>query len=165
MGMDVEPSNSVIQTVVYRRYSAHWKKPEPNAPESSADGLLIPGPLLQARVGDTLRVHFKNMDTLRHAPHSMHFHGVHYTPSSDGAFLPGFSGRDGNVKFGQKWTYRLTAGADSSGVWPYHDHSPSMHESIDGGMFGMLSILGRRQAAPDREFEVVFTPFGKFMAI
>ena len=55
--------------------------------------------------------------------------------------------------------------SDSFGVWPYHDHSPSMHESIAGGMFGMLSILRRHERAPDREFEVVFTPFGKFMAI
>jgi FtsP/CotA-like multicopper oxidase with cupredoxin domain len=69
------------------------------------------------------------------------------------------------VKFGRTWTYRLTAGRDSVGVWPYHDHSPSMHDSIDGGMFGMLSILGRRERAPDREFQVVFSPFGKFMAI
>ena len=50
-------------------------------------------------------------------------------------------------------------------MWPYHDHSPSMMDSIDGGMFGMLSILGRHERAPDREFEVVFSPFGKFMAI
>jgi FtsP/CotA-like multicopper oxidase with cupredoxin domain len=40
-----------------------------------------------------------------------------------------------------------------------------MMDSIDGGMFGMLSILGRRERAPDREFQVVFSPFGKFMAI
>ncbi len=41
------------------------------------------------------------MDTLRKQPHSMHFHGVHYAPSSDGAYVPGFSGKDGNVKPGQ----------------------------------------------------------------
>lgn len=165
MDMALDPADTIFPTVVYRRYSRNWGKPLPNATGSSADGLAIPGPLIKARVGDKLRIHFKNLDTLHRAPHSMHFHGVHYRPSSDGAFVPGFSGRDGNVKFGQTWTYKLTAGRDSAGVWPYHDHSPSMHESIDGGMFGMLSILGRHEAAPDREFEVVFTPFGKFMAI
>ena len=165
MNMELDPADTIFPTVVYRRYSPHWAKQLPNAAKSNADGLAIPGPLIKARVGDRLRIHFKNLDTLRHAPHSMHFHGVHYRPSSDGAYVPGFSGRDGDVKPGQTWTYRLTAGMDSAGVWPYHDHSPSMHESIDGGMFGMLSILGRHQAAPDREFEVVFTPFGKFMAI
>jgi FtsP/CotA-like multicopper oxidase with cupredoxin domain len=166
MGMDVPPSKSVLQTVVYRRYSPGWNHPEANAPESSADGLLIPGPLLQARVGDTLRVHFKNMDTLRHDPHSMHFHGVHYTPSSDGAYVPGFSGRDADVLPGHSYTYVLKAGDDSAGVWPYHDHSPSMEASLEGGMYGMLSILGRHERAPDREFEVVFSNMGKdFMTI
>jgi manganese oxidase len=79
--------------------------------------------------------------------------------------VPGFSGGDADVMPGHTWTYRLTAGPDSVGVWPYHDHSPSMEQSIDGGMFGMLSILGRHDRAPDREFEVVFSQFGNFMAI
>jgi FtsP/CotA-like multicopper oxidase with cupredoxin domain len=165
MNMEVDPADTIFPTVVYRRYTRGWGKTMANAARSSADGLTIPGPLIKARVGDRLRIHFKNMDTLRHAPHSMHFHGVHYKPSSDGAYLPGFSGKDADVKAGQTWTYKLTAGKDSFGVWPYHDHSPSMHDSIAGGMFGMLSILKRHERAPDREFEVVFTPFGKFMAI
>ena len=166
MGTPVEATDSIFPTVVYRRFSRDWSRPLPNAPRSSSDGLLIPGPLIHARVGDHLRIHFKNMDTLRHDPHSMHFHGVHYRPSSDGAYVPGFSGPDAEVKVGQSYTYRLFAGHDSVGVWPYHDHSPSMDDSIAGGMFGMLSILGRHEQAPDREFEVVFSPFGsKFMAI
>jgi FtsP/CotA-like multicopper oxidase with cupredoxin domain len=105
------------------------------------------------------------MDTLYKRPHSMHFHGVHYRPSSDGAYVPGFSGRDGDVKPGQTWTYKLKAGQDSVGVWPYHDHSPSMEDSIAGGMYGMLSILGQHEQRPDREFEVVFAPMGDFQTI
>jgi FtsP/CotA-like multicopper oxidase with cupredoxin domain len=166
MGTPVDRADSVFPTVVYRRFSPYWRRPLPNASRSNADGLLIPGPLIRGRVGDRLRIHFKNNDTLRRDPHSMHFHGVHYKPSSDGAYVPGFSGKDANVKFGQNYTYRLTAGGDSVGVWPYHDHSPSMDDSIKGGLFGMLSIIGRHERAPDREFEVVFSPFGKnFMAI
>ncbi len=166
MDMPVSPEDAIFPTVVYRRYSRGWKHALPNAPTSSADGLLIPGPLIRAREGDRLEIHFKNLDTLRRDPHSMHFHGVRYAPSSDGAYVPGFSGRDGDVKFGQTWTYKLTALQRSVGVWPYHDHSRSMDDSIAGGMFGMLSILGRHEQAPDREFLVVFSPFGKnFMAI
>ena len=161
----VAREDSIMPTVVFRRFSPNWRKPLANAPRDSADGQLIPGPLIRARVGDHLRIHFKNMDTLRKAPHSMHFHGVHYRPSSDGAYVPGFSGRDGNVKPGQSYTYRLEAGEDSAGVWPYHDHSPSMMESIDGGMYGMLSILGRNEQPPDHEFEVVLAPMGQFMTI
>ena len=165
MDMPVAREDAIVSTVVFRRFSPNWRHPLPNAPRDSADGLLIPGPLIRAHVGDNLRIHFKNMDTLRGAPHSMHFHGVHYKPPSDGAYIPGFSGPGGNVKPGKTFTYELTAGDDSAGVWPYHDHSPSMMDSIAGGMYGMLSILGRNERAPDHEFEVVFSPMGKFMAI
>lgn len=165
MGIDVPREDSIVQTVVYRRYTAGWRRPIENASRDSADGLLIPGPLIKARVGDHIRIHFKNLDTLRNAPHSMHFHGVHYQPASDGAFIPGYSGPGANVKPGQSFTYRLVAGEDSAGVWPYHDHSPSMTESIGGGMAGMLSILGRNEPEPDHEFEVLLMPMGKFTTI
>ena len=68
-----------------------------------------PGPLIRARAGDRIRVHFKNLDTTFRRPHSMHFHGVRYKPSSDGAYVPGFSGGDADVKPGKTWTYKLTA--------------------------------------------------------
>ena len=61
-------------------------------PPSSGDNDGIPGPLIQAEVGDTILVHFKNLDTEFNRPHSMHFHGVRYASGSDGAFIPGFSG-------------------------------------------------------------------------
>ncbi|MEN3285357.1 MAG: hypothetical protein V7607_6497 [Solirubrobacteraceae bacterium] len=164
-GTMLSPSQTVFPTVVYRRYTPHWGHPIRNAPAGSSNQDLIPGPLLRARVGDRIRVHFKNLDTLYKRPHSMHFHGVHYKPSSDGAFLPGLSGRDADVKPGQTWTYKLTAGSDTVGVWPYHDHSPSMDDSILGGMYGMLSILGPGEQRPDREFEVVFAPMGDYQTI
>ena len=164
-GTSYAPSDTVFPTVVYRRYSRNWAHPMSNAPDGSSNQDLIPGPLIRARVGDRILVHFKNMDTLYRRVHSMHFHGVHYAPSSDGAYLPGFSGRGAAVRPGQTFTYRLLAGNDSAGVWPYHDHSQSMEDSIAGGMFGMLSILGRHERAPDREFEVVFAPQGQFQTI
>jgi manganese oxidase len=160
-GMMYEPAETVFPTVVYRRYTRNWRKPLRNTPDQD----LVPGPLIRARVGDKLRVHFKNLDNLHHQPHSMHFHGVRYKPSSDGAFLPGVSGRDGEVKPGRSWTYKLTAGRDSAGAWPYHDHSVAMEESIHGGMYGMLSIRGRREPLPDREFVVVFAAMKQFQTI
>src|SRR4051794_2390033 len=161
MGMEIDPSRTVFGTVVYRRFTRNWRTPMRNTPDQD----LVPGPLLKARVGDRLRVHFKNLDRAFDRPHSMHFHGVHYKPSSDGAYVPGFSGRDADVKPGRTWTYRLTAGRDSVGVWPYHDHSPSMEDSLAGGMYGALSIRGRHERPPDREFVVIFAPMGEFQTI
>jgi manganese oxidase len=161
----IDPARSVFPTAVYRRYTRGWRRPVPNASPASVDHDLIPGPLLRARVGDRLRVHFKNLDTLFGRSHSMHFHGVHYRPGSDGVFLPGFRHAGGDVKPGRSFTYRLRAGRDSAGVWPYHDHSRSMHDSILGGMYGALSIRGRHERPPDREFLTVFAPVGEFQGI
>src|SRR5438045_7003357 len=61
MGLPVDPADTIFPTVVYRRYSAHWRAPLQNAAKASADGQLIPGPLIKARVGDKLRIHFKNL--------------------------------------------------------------------------------------------------------
>jgi FtsP/CotA-like multicopper oxidase with cupredoxin domain len=164
-GMRFDRSETVFPTTTYRRYTRGWRRPLRLRADARAGVGRIPGPLLRARVGDRLRVHFKNLDTRTGHGHSMHFHGVEYTPSSDGAFLPGFSGRDGNVPVGRTYTYRLRAGRDSAGVWPYHDHAIAMSESIAGGMYGALSILDRRERPPDREFVVVFAPFGSFQSI
>jgi FtsP/CotA-like multicopper oxidase with cupredoxin domain len=164
-GESFSPLDTVFPTVVYRRYTAGWKHRLPSATRASQPNSFIPGPLLHARVGDRIVVHFKNLDTVFRRPHSMHFHGARYRPSSDGAFVPGFSGRDGDVKPGQTWTYRLRAGRDAGGVWPYHDHSPSMEDSIAGGMYGTLSILGRHERRPDREFIVVFESTHGFQTI
>ena len=158
-------AHTVFPTVVYQRYTRRWRKPIRNAPAASTDYDGVPGPLIRARVGDRVLVHFKNMDTVFKRPHSMHFHGFHYKPSSDGAFLPGFSGKDARVMPGESYTYRLTAKRDSVGVWPYHDHSQSMHESIPGGMYGAISIVGRHERRPDREFVVVFSPSHDFQTV
>jgi FtsP/CotA-like multicopper oxidase with cupredoxin domain len=147
---------TTMTTIVYKRFTRDWARPMTNQPGPSADNDGIPGPLIKARVGDRIVVHFKNLDNEFERPHSMHFHGVRYEFGSDGAYIPGFSGPGGNVKPGDTWTYRLEAIEDSAGVWPYHDHSPSMSDSIAGGLYGAVSILGRDEEPPDREFVVYF---------
>ncbi len=149
-------AETTFTAIVYKRYTRDWAKPMTDQPGPSADNDGIPGPLIKARVGDRIVVHFKNLDNEFGRPHSMHFHGVRYELGSDGAYIPGFSGPGGNVKPGDTWTYRLEAVEESAGVWPYHDHSPSMSDSIAGGLYGALSILGRDEDPPDREFVVYF---------
>jgi FtsP/CotA-like multicopper oxidase with cupredoxin domain len=147
--------NTLFPTVTYRAYTADFKRP--------ASSERIPGPLLRARVGDRLKVHFKNLDP--NAPHSMHFHGDEYKARSDGSYLPGFSGRGAAVPYGKTFTYELTAGRDSAGVWSYHDHGPAMEDAIAGGMYGALSILGRGERPADREFVVFFSALKGFETV
>jgi FtsP/CotA-like multicopper oxidase with cupredoxin domain len=148
LGTTFDPAKTTMQTAIYRRFTADFKNQLPPA------GYGLVGPVIQAQVGDTIIVHFKNFDP--NNPHSMHFHGVHYEVDSDGAYIPNISGPGADVKPGQTFTYKLEAGTDSAGVWPYHDHSPSMDTSIMGGLYGALSIRAKGQKKPDREFVVFF---------
>jgi FtsP/CotA-like multicopper oxidase with cupredoxin domain len=159
--MEFQPSETTFRTVVYREYTRDFAQPIPNPVGDRG----IQGPLIHARVGDTILVHFRNLDTAFNRPHSMHFHGVHYRFGSDGSYIPGFSGAGANVKPGQTFTYRLVAGPDSAGVWPYHDHSPSMMDSIEGGLYGALSILAPGERPPDHEFVVYLESQQGFMTI
>jgi len=152
---------TVFRTVVYRQYTKDFARAVGKQPGNVG----IQGPLVRARVGDTILVHFRNLDTLTNQPHSMHFHGVRYQFGSDGSYIPGFSGPGANVKPGETFTYKLTAESESAGVWPYHDHSPSMMPSIEGGLYGALSILGATERAPDHEFVVFLESHLGFMTI
>jgi FtsP/CotA-like multicopper oxidase with cupredoxin domain len=153
----VDTLKSHISTTVYQRFTKGFGKRLPN------DSSGLAGPLIRAEVGDTIKVHFRNLDLA--SPHSMHFHATKYAPSSDGSYLPGFSGRGANVEPGEDFTYTLHAVPASVGVWPYHDHSPSMMESIDGGMSGVMSIRRKGERLPDRENVVVLEQINDFMTI
>jgi FtsP/CotA-like multicopper oxidase with cupredoxin domain len=148
LGTTFDPAKTTMDTAIYRRFSPDWRNQLP----STGYGLV--GPIIQAEVGDTILVHFKNFDPSN--THSMHFDGVHYEMASDGAYIPGISGPGADVKPGQAFTYKLEAAADSVGVWLYYDHSPSMDTSIRGGLYGELSVRVKGQKLPDREFVVFF---------
>lgn len=159
------PEKTTFEAVVYKAFTPGWRRPLRDLPWIAGDNDGIPGPLIRARVGDTVLVHFKNLDTRFGRPHSMHFHAFRYQSGSDGAHIPGFSGPGANVKPGKSFTYWLVAVPGSEGVWPYHDHSPSMMESIQGGLYGAISIRTRDEAPPDREFVVFLSSHQKFMTI
>jgi hypothetical protein len=58
-GQSFDPAKTTMQTTIYRGFSANWASQLP--PGNAGFG----GPLLRARVGDTILVHFKNFDTAR----------------------------------------------------------------------------------------------------
>jgi FtsP/CotA-like multicopper oxidase with cupredoxin domain len=154
-GNTFAPESTTMQTVLYKKYTRNFASLAPNT-GLTGDNDGIPGPTIRARVGDTVIVHFRNNDTRFNRPHSMHFHGFFYEFRSDGSFIPGVTGSAANVQPGQTATYRLIAKRSSVGVWPYHDHSSSMMESIAGGMYGAIVIRGRRERAPHRQNLVFF---------
>jgi plastocyanin len=93
--------------LILRRYTANWAAPDDrkvnpwdlNEPDPTDSGTMgtIPGATIECSVGDEVLVHFRNMD-MRTDPntgallpcasraHSLHPHGITFTPQYDGAF-------------------------------------------------------------------------------
>ncbi len=134
--------------------------------------LGILGPAIEAEVGDTIKVVFKNNTRF---PASMHPHGVFYTKAGEGAqYADGTKAADkadDAVATGHTYTYvwnvpeRAGPGPmeGSSTMWMYHSH---FEESADtnAGLMGPMIVTRCGQARPDgspndvdREFIVNFS--------
>jgi hypothetical protein len=111
----------------------------------------MPGPTLEAEVGDTIVVHFRNGDERFEQPLTMHPHGVRYTPDYDGVYLGDFTRAGGFVAPGEEFTYTWEATPDSVGIWPYHDHGPNHTVNTLRGLFGAVVIRPKGEAPADVE--------------
>ena len=112
----IKLNTQVVDALIYRRYKPPtdlvgftdaWTVPDDrkvnpwdlNEPDPGEHGTMgtIPGPVIEASVGDDIVVHFRNMDmrhtaagasmmAIEHRCHSIHPHGVVFKPASDGAY-------------------------------------------------------------------------------
>jgi FtsP/CotA-like multicopper oxidase with cupredoxin domain len=132
----------------YRPYTQGFKKP--------AGPATIPGPLIEAEVGDAVVVHFRNgLST----PVTMHPHGIHYPQEMDGAYKGKFTDPGGFVQKNRTFTYRWEARAGTEGAWLYHAHGPRDPIPVFKGLFGPLIVRPAGGARPDREHIVMFHSF------
>jgi manganese oxidase len=150
-GETLQAKNTTFEALRYVAYTPNWGRP---LPDTSNGG--IQGPTLYAQVGDQFLVHFKNLDTYYKRPHSMHAHGVHYTPAYDGSYVSSNIEPGSAVPVGGQYTYKWTVGTDSLGVWVYHDHSVDAADNDALGLYGNLVITQRGQTQPDKRFFVFF---------
>jgi FtsP/CotA-like multicopper oxidase with cupredoxin domain len=114
----------------------------------------IPGPTLEAEVGDVLVVHFRNGDRRLNQAVTMHPHGVKYNPEYDGAYMGEFTHAGGFVAPGQTFTYQWECTPDSVGAWPYHDHGPNHTLNSFRGLFGALIVRPKGAKRPDRTYSL-----------
>jgi FtsP/CotA-like multicopper oxidase with cupredoxin domain len=114
---------------VYREY-----EPDFAAPLGSA---TIPGPLIEANVGESVAVHFQNAVS---SPVTIHPHGIFYTEEFDGSYKGEFTDPGGFVQPGETFTYQWDAREGTSGLWLYHDHGPMDPVPTYKGLFGGLII-------------------------
>ena len=119
----------------------------------------MPGPTLEAEVGDTIVVHFRNADQHFGQAHTVHPHGVRYNPEYDGAYLGAFTRAGGFVEPGEEFTYTWEATPDSVGVWPYHDHGPNHTLNVMRGLFGAVVVRPKGAAKPDVEQVLIMHSF------
>lgn len=127
----------------------------------------IPGPQIDVKAGDTIKINLKNELTF---PVSIHGHGVGYNISNDGSYKSGAIVMPGETK-----TYTWTTNLESIGTWMYHDHVarnmtvmdgeelPLGGESIDGiekGLYGAIIVrppdgmMVPNERKVDREFVI-----------
>ena len=89
----------------------------------------VPGPLIQAHVGDTLRVHFTNdLDE----PTTIHWHGLRISDQMDG--VPAIQDP---VEPGESFTYEFAL-PDAGTFW-YHPHVRT-NVAVEMGLQGMLVV-------------------------
>jgi FtsP/CotA-like multicopper oxidase with cupredoxin domain len=105
----------------------------------------VPGPVLRATEGDTIRITLVNKGTL---PHTIHFHGIH--PSHmDGVFEL--------VAPGASFTYEFVAAP--YGIMPYHCHTMPSSQHIHNGLYGMLIIDPKEGRKPAKELAMIMSAF------
>jgi manganese oxidase len=141
---------------LYRQYTdATFTHLAPRLPQWQHLGFL--GPVIQAEVGDTIVVHFRNNTPFRTG---MHPHGVRYAKSSEGALYSdgtsGASKRDDAVPPHGTHTYVWqvpdragpAAGMPSSTMWMYHGHTDEVTDTY-AGLIGPIIITRKGMANPD----------------
>lgn len=116
----------------------------------------IPGPTIEAEIGDTIVVNFQNM---LEAPVTMHPHGVFYSVEMDGAYKGRHTDPGGFVQRKQTFQYVWEAREGTQGAWLYHDHGPMDPLPVYRGLFGPVIVREPGAPRPAREFFLVFHSF------
>jgi FtsP/CotA-like multicopper oxidase with cupredoxin domain len=100
----------------------------------------FPGPLLQAKVGDEIIVHFKNdLDE----PTTIHWHGLRISDQMDGSPRV-----QQPVAPGGEFTYRFKA-PDAGSYW-YHPHVRA-NDQVERGLYAPIVIRGKDEPEYDLE--------------
>jgi FtsP/CotA-like multicopper oxidase with cupredoxin domain len=118
----------------------------------------IPGPKIEAKPGDSVRIRFTNNLT---QPTNLHYHGLHISPSgkADNVFL--------KVSPGETLTYEFDIPPNHpAGTFWYHPHWHGLvADQVFGGLAGLFVIRGELDEIPEvrsaREEFVVLKDFDR----
>ena len=127
--VDRNPDPAVVEVDLTARVAEVEVAPGQRVKAWTYDGGL-PGPLIRAKVGDRVIVHFTNQ---LDEPTTIHWHGVRVPIAMDG--VPGIS--QPPVKKGESFTYDFVV-PDASLYW-YHPHVMSAAQ-VGYGLYGPLLV-------------------------
>ncbi len=148
LNQPVRKGKTTFTAYAYRAHTADFG--QPLGPAS------VPGPLLEAREGETLVVHFRNLCPV---PVTMHPHGVFYANEMDGSYKGIHTDPGGFVQKGRTVTYVWECPEGTAGSWFYHDHGPLDPLPVYKGLFGGLVVRKADEPLPDREYVLAFHSF------
>ena len=127
--VDLSPDPNVLEINLEARVSNVELLAGTTTPAWTYDG-AIPGPLLRAKVGDRLIVHFKN--SLPEAT-TVHWHGLRIPADQDG--VPGHG--QAPVEPGGRFDYSFTL--PDAGTYWYHPHFDSAAQ-VANGLYGPIVV-------------------------
>lgn len=148
LNQPVRKGKTTFTAYAYRAHTADFG--EPLGPAS------VPGPLLEAREGETLVVNFRNLCPV---PVTMHPHGVFYPNEMDGSYKGIHTDPGGFVQKGRTVTYVWECPEGTAGSWFYHDHGPLDPIPVYKGLFGGIVVRKADEPLPDREYVLAFHSF------
>lgn len=99
----------------------------------------VPGPLLEANLGDTVKVHFTNDTDIEM---SIHWHGLRVTPEMDG--IQQMMGDP--VEPGESFDYEFTL--QDAGFYWFHTHMDTA-TTIEAGLYAPILVHAPGEVTPD----------------
>ncbi len=140
---DLDPAPDVVEVALEAKVSDIEIAPGRTLSMWTYNGQL-PGPRIEARVGDTVRVRFKN--SLPEAT-TIHWHGVRVPAAMDGV-----PATQSPVAAGAEFTYEFVV-PDAGTFW-YHPHVRS-DEQVERGLYGAFVVRGDAEPTTTTDRTVV----------
>lgn len=140
---DLDPAPNVVEVALEAKVSDIEVAPGRTVSMWTYNGQL-PGPRIEARAGDTVRVRFKN--SLPEAT-TIHWHGVRVPAAMDGV-----PAAQSPIAAGAEFTYEFVV-PDAGTFW-YHPHVRS-DEQVERGLYGAFVVHGDAELTTTTDRTVV----------
>lgn len=143
VAQDLDPQPNVVEVYLEAKVSTHELAPGVMTELWTYNG-FFPGPTIEAKVGDTVRVRLANK--LPEAT-TIHWHGLRVPASMDG--VPTMQSP---IQPGQEFTYEFVV-PDAGTFW-YHPHIRS-DVQVERGLLGVVVVRGENEPATTTDTVVV----------